>query len=167
MVITFSTAREIDEQVTKGLPIGSYGKETDVREIPRNIADWNIRPIEERKCPGTGYIIAVPSNTRTRIIYTRGRRSWLAGIGYSYELADLYIRASNTVKQRWDHSVASFVFDNRQIDEYVLNRILSSKQPRRTADDYGVSLHTTRANLVAGCQIVRNLLDLAKRKAMD
>lgn len=163
MVITHTTARGIDEQVAKGLPIGYYGKDCDVASIPRRMFDWNIRPIEDRRSPGTGTIIAVPSNTRTRVIYVKGRRTWLSGIGFDAEMAMLYVRAGHPVKLRWEHDVATFVFDNFDMDPYVLEQLLTADKPRSVADEHGICTTLPTVKLVSGCQILLNMRERLKR----
>lgn len=158
MVITHSTVQEIDEQTLKGLPIGYYGKADDLSTVPRMLGDWNIRTIGETRCPGTGYIVSVPSNARTRVIYTTGRITWLKGLGYTDELAARYIKASIVVSRKWDHEVASFVLNNLKIDEYVLNLMLSSTNPKKVGEKHDIYTRSPRGKVLAGCQILKNLL---------
>ena len=163
MMITLTTVQEIDSQVTKGLHIGSYGRDCCVDDIPRRLFDWNVRAIEDRRSPGTGYIIAVPSNTRTRVIYVNGRRTWLNGIGFCAEMAEMYIRAGQPVKLRWEHDVACFVFDNFAMDAYVLEKLLAAEQPRKVADKHGISTLLPKVKIVAGCQIIQNIRSRLQR----
>lgn len=158
MVITHSTTDEIDTQTRAGLPIGYYGKDDDMSTVPRMLGDWNIRAIVETRCPGTGYIVAVPSNARTRIIYTEGRMTWLKALGFDDELAARYIKASMVVSRKWDHEVALFVLNNIKMDEFVLGLMINSHNPKKIAEQYDIYTRSPRGKVLAGCQILKNLL---------
>lgn len=160
MVITQNTVEEIDAQALLGLAIGYYGKDDNLSDIPRMLGDWNIRPIGETRCPGTGYIVAVPSNARTRVIYIAGRTTWLKGLGFSDELAERYIKASNVVTRKWDHEVALFVLNNIKIDEFVLDLMLHSHNPKKVGEKHDIYTRSSRGKVLAGCQILKNLMTL-------
>ncbi|BEG72471.1 hypothetical protein RVBP21_0990 [Pseudomonas phage BRkr] len=162
MVISQNTATEIDSQVAKGLSIGYFGKGDDLSLIPRMIGDWNIRTIEEQRSPGTGYIVAVPSNTRTRLIYAAGRIAWLVALGYSEQTAHVYLKASSTVAKRWDHEVAQFVLTNYGIDTFILEQALSSDNPKKYLESQGYYSRVSRGKIIASCQILRNIRGLSK-----
>lgn len=162
MVISQSNANEIDEQVSKGLYIGYFGRDSFLSNIPRMIGDWNIRTIEERRSPGTGYIVAIPSNTRTRLIYNRGRITWLTALGYSQQLAEIYIKASATIGKRWDHEVALFVLDNYAMDIILLDDAIISENPKKYLEQLGFHFKFSRGKILAGCQILRNIRSFSK-----
>lgn len=157
MVITHSTTAEIDAQVRLGLAIGYYGRDDDLSTVPRMLGDWNIRAIVETRCPGTGYIVAVPSNARTRIIYTEGRMTWLQGLGFDSETAQRYIKASMVVSRKWDHEVALFVLNNIKMDEFVLDLMLHSHNPKKVGEQYDIYTRSPRGKVLAGCQILKNM----------
>lgn len=163
-MLSFITVSSVDNQVINGLTLGSYISTFDTGTLPRYVGDWSIRPIEDRRNPGTGVIVALPSNSRTRLIYLQGRRVWLCKLGYDADMATNYIRASNTVKLRWDQDVATFVFDNYNMDGFVLDQILDSSQPRKVADSHGICNAINRGKLVSGCQVIKNIRGLRKRK---
>lgn len=152
-----ATVADVDEKVSSGLYIGCFGKNDDLSSVPRQIGDWNLRIIEEQRSPGTGYIVAVPSNSRTRHVYTLGRKTWLEGLGFNPTQADLYIRASGSITKRWDHQVAQFVIDNFTIDQFIVEKILSSSNPRKACLDNGLVVKIKRGKIMAGCQILSNI----------
>lgn len=158
MVITHSTVQEIDGQTLAGLPIGYYGKEDDLSSFPRMLGDWNIRTIGETRCPGTGYIVSVPSNARTRVIYTAGRITWLKGLGFSEELAHRYMKAGLVVSRKWDHEVAMFVLNNIKMDAFVLDLMLFSTNPKKVGEQHDIYTRSPRGKVLAGCQILKNML---------
>ncbi|QBJ02789.1 hypothetical protein MZD04_gp263 [Pseudomonas phage Psa21] len=158
MVITHNTITEINEQTLRGLPIGYYGKEDDLSDVPRMLGDWNIRTISDSRCPGTGYIVAVPSNARTRLVYMEGRLTWLKALGFSQEQALKYYRAGMTVSRKWDHEVALFVLNNIKMDEFVLDVMLASHNPKKVGEKYDIYTRSTRGKVLAGCQILKNML---------
>lgn len=160
MVITHNTVAEIDEQTLTGLPIGYYGKADDLTAIPRMLGDWNIRTIGDTRCPGTGYIVSVPSNARTRVIYIEGRITWLKALGFTQELAVRYIRASMVVSRKWDHEVATFVLNNIKIDEFVLDLMLYSNNPKKVGEQHDIYTRSPRGKVLAGCQILKNIISL-------
>lgn len=162
MVISQSNANEIDIQVSKGLHIGYFGKDSDLSSVPKMIGDWNIRTIEEHRSPGTGYVVAIPSNTRTRLIYNRGRIAWLTALGFSQQLAELYIRASSTIGKRWDHEVALFVLDNYAMDIILLDEAITSENPKRFLETENFYFKISRGKILAGCQILRNIRSFSK-----
>lgn len=157
MVISHCTKAEIDAQVLAGLAIGYYGKQDDLSVIPRMLGDWNIRTVGDTRSPGCGFIVAVPSNSRTRIIYTEGRITWLEALGYDRELAERYIRASAVVSRRWDHEVAQFVLNNLKMDEFVLDVMLASQNPKKVGEKHDIYTRSSRGKVLAGCQILKNL----------
>lgn len=158
MVITHNTAAEIDTQVLTGCSIGYYGKDDDMSQLPRMLGDWNIRTVGDTRSPGCGYIVAVPSNARTRVIYTERRIVWLKALGFPRDLAERYLKASVVVSRRWDHEVATFVLDNIKIDEYVLDLMLSAENPKKVGTKHDVHTRSSRGKVLAGCQILKNLL---------
>lgn len=158
MVITYNTVEEIDAQVLTGCAIGYYGKTDDVSTIPRMLGDWNIRAIGNSRAPGSGLIVAVPSNARTRKVYIEGRMVWLVTIGYDRELATRYIRASVAVSRKWDHEVALFVLNNLKMDEFVLDLMLVSHNPKKVGERHDIYTRSTRGKVLAGCQILKNML---------
>lgn len=160
MVITHTTIEAIDAQTLKGLPIGHYGKQDNTSELPRVLGDWNIRAICEKRCPGTGYIVAVPSNSRTRHIYVQGRTNWLKALGYTEEVAQVYIKASWVVSRKWDHAVALFVLDHLKIDDYILDEMLVSNNPKKVGERYEIHTRSPRSIVLAGCQILKNMRSL-------
>lgn len=162
-MLSFITVSSVDNQVINGMTLGSYTKDFCTGSLPKYVGDWSIRPIEDRRNPGTGVIVAIPSNSRTRLIYLQGRRVWLGKLGFDSAMADNYIRASNTVKLRWDQDVATFVFDNLNMDGFVLDQIMESSHPRRTADAHGICSAINRGKLVSGCQVIKNIRGLRKR----
>ena len=162
MVISQNTSAAIDIQVAKGFSIGYFGKDDDLTQIPRMIDDWNIRPIEEPRTPGTGYIVALPSNTRTRRIYTEGRIAWLVALGYTEEKATVYLKASSTVSKRWDHDVAEFVLTNYSMDTFILEHALSNENPKKYLESQGYFYKISRGKIIASCQILRNIRSLSK-----
>lgn len=157
-MVVIKVIADIDAQTLAGLPIGYYGKDDDLSMIPRCIGDWNIRPISETRCPGTGYIVAVPSNARTRVIYNRGRIVWLKALGYSDELAELYVKASMAVNRKWDHEVATFVLNNIKMDTFVLDLMLSSANPKKVGERHDIYTRSPRSKVLAACQILKNLV---------
>ncbi|WDS62182.1 hypothetical protein [Pseudomonas phage D6] len=158
MVISCNTVQEIDAEVRKGLAIGYYGRQDDMSEMPRMLGDWNIRAIGDTRCPGCGMIVAVPSNARTRIVYMEGRMTWLKALGYDQDLATKYIRASTAVSRKWDHEVALFVLNNLKMDEYVLDLMLASNNPKKVGEKHDIFTRSTRGKVLAGCQILKNML---------
>lgn len=157
MVISHSTITEIDKQTLAGLPIGYYGSKDDMSEIPRMLGDWNIRTVGDTRCPGNGYIVAVPSNARTRLIYTEGRITWLVALGFDRALAERYLKASVVVSRRWDHEVALFVLNNIKMDEFVLDVMLTSNNPKKVGERYDIYTRSPRGKVLAGCQILKNM----------
>lgn len=162
-MLNFNTVSSVDYQVINGLTLGSYISSFDTGTLPRFVGDWSIRAIEDRRNPGTGVLVAIPSNSRTRLIYLQGRRVWLCKLGFDSNMANNYIRASNTVKLRWDQDVATFVFDNYNMDEFVLENILESSHPKRTAEEQGICGSINRGKLVSACQIIKNVRGLRNR----
>jgi len=162
-MFSYTTVSSVDVQVRTGEPLAKYNLDFDIGSLPRYVGDWSIRAVEDRRNPGTGIIVAIPSNSRTRLIYLQGRRIWLGSIGYDKAKAENYIRASNTVKLRWDHDVATFVFDQLHMDEFIIESILTSSHPRREADEQGICTLLNRGKLVAGCQIIKNIRGLKNR----
>ncbi|BBI55703.1 hypothetical protein [Pseudomonas aeruginosa] len=160
MVITHQTVDQIDTQVSLGLPIGYYGANDDLSTLIRTIGDWNIRPIEERRTPGTGYIVAVPSNTRTRVIYTAGRKRWLEALDFSPELAEKYIRACSAIKRCWDHDVATFVLTHNKISDELLKELMSVENPKAVLNHYKIPVKISRNRIIAACQIIFNIRGL-------
>jgi hypothetical protein len=157
MVISHETIEAIDEQTLKGFPIGYYGKDDDMSLIPRMLGDWNIRAIEEKRTPGTGYIVAVPSNGRTRLIYTKGRIAWLVGLGFNPDLANAYVHSSGTITRRWDHEVALFVLNNAHMDDFVLDLMLSATNPKRAGERNNIHTRSSRGKVLSGCQILKSM----------
>jgi len=158
MVISYNTVQEIDAQVKTGCGIGYYGRQDDMSVMPRMLGDWNLRAIGDSRHPGCGLIVAVPSNARTRIIYMEGRMTWLKALGFDHDLAVRYIRASTVVSRKWDHEVALFVLNNLKMDEYVLDKMLASNNPKKVGEKYNIYTRSTRGKVLAGCQILKNLL---------
>uniref|UniRef100_A0AB39CD87 Uncharacterized protein n=1 Tax=Pseudomonas phage RVTF4 TaxID=3236931 RepID=A0AB39CD87_9VIRU len=158
MVISHSTVTEIDEQTLRGLPIGYYGRADDLSVVPRMLGDWNIRTVGDTRSPGNGYIVAVPSNSRTRLIYTEGRITWLVALGFDRALAERYLKASAVVSRKWDHEVALFVLNNIKIDGFVLDTMLYSNNPKKVGEQYDIYTRSSRGKVLAGCQILKNLL---------
>lgn len=160
MVLTYVTTAKIDAQVRLGLPIGYYGKGDDLTVLPAMLDDWNIKTVTEDRNPGTGYIIAVPSNIRTRYIYKEGRLAWLAALGFTAAQALLYYRASNRVKRKWNIRVANFVLDNFTVDPFIIDLIMNSKNPKISCKDNNLQAKLSMQKIIAGCQILINIRGL-------
>lgn len=160
MVITYASVDKIDSQVRIGLPIGHYGKGDDLSVLPDMLGDWNIRTITEDRNPGTGYIVAVPSNMRTRFIYKEGRINWLIALGFSYAQAELYYRASNRVKKKWDLRVAMFVLNNFTTDPFIIDGILTHENPKYACVENRIHVKLSQQKIVSGCQILVNMRGL-------
>lgn len=160
MVITYVTTSKIDSQVRIGLPIGHYGKGDDLSVLPEMLGDWTIKTVTEDRNPGTGYIIAIPSNIRTRHIYKEGRLYWLRVLGYSDEQALLYFRASNNIKKKWDLRVAMFVLDNFTTDPFVIDQILKHENPKVACSRHNILVRLSQHKILSGCQILVNMRGL-------
>lgn len=160
MVLTYVTVSKIDSQVRIGLPIGHYGKGDDLSVLPDMLGDWNIRTVTEDRNPGTGYIIAVPSNMRTRLIYKEGRLNWLQAIGYTAVQALMYYRACNRVKRKWDLGVAMFVLDNYTTEPFIIDEILGHENPKVACFDNKIYVRLSQQKISDGCQILANMRGL-------
>lgn len=160
MVLTYVTVSKIDQQVRIGLPIGYYGKGDDLSALPDMLGDWNIKTVTEDRNPGTGYIVAVPSNMRTRFIYKEGRLAWLAALGYSESQALLYYRACNRVTKKWDLRVAMFVLDNFTTDPFIIDNILASSDHQSVCTENRIHTKLSQKKIEAGCQILVNMRGL-------
>lgn len=160
MEITYASVAKIDSQVRIGLPIGHYGKGDDLSVLPDMLGDWNIRTITEDRNPGTGYIVAVPSNMRTRFIYKEGRINWLIALGFSTVQASLYYRASNRVKKKWDLKVALFVLDNFTVDPFIIDEVLTHENPKFACAENKLNVKLSSQKIVSGCQILVNIRGL-------
>lgn len=160
MVITGVSIANIDAQVRLGLPIGHYSKGDDLSVLPKMLGDWNIKTVTEDRNPGSGYIVAIPSNLRTRLIYKSGRIAWLMALGYSEERALLYYRASNRVKKKWDLKVALFVMDHFTMDHFNIDLILISTNPKKVCESLNIYPRLSQHKILAGCQILANIKGL-------
>lgn len=160
MVITGVSIANIDAQVRLGLPIGHYSKGDDLSVLPKMLGDWNIKTVTEDRNPGSGYIVAIPSNLRTRLIYKSGRIAWLMALGYSEERALLYYRASNRVKKKWDLKVALFVMDHFTMDHFNIELILISTNPKKVCESLNIYPRLSQHKILAGCQILANIKGL-------
>ncbi|AEH03653.1 hypothetical protein AVT69_gp228 [Pseudomonas phage PhiPA3] len=157
MPLTCTKVPEIDQFVTEGKHIGYFGKEDNITDLPSVIGDWNIRAIYDRVNPTTGYIVAVPSNTRTRVIYNTGRANWLQSLGYTSKQADLYIRASTIVNGRWDHRVAEFVLKHFHMDDYVIEEVIQSDRPKKVCQENNINTKLSARKILTACQILYNM----------
>lgn len=160
MVLTYGTIEKVEDLVRKGLPIGHYGKDSDLTALPKMLGEWNVKTITEDRNPGTGYVVVVPSNMRTRLIYKEGRLAWLQGIGFTKHQALLYYRACNRVKKKWDLHVAEFVLANFNIDRFVAEEILSHNCPKEACRQHSVYCRLSNTKIVSGCQILVNIRGL-------
>lgn len=160
MVLTYGTIDKIDALVRKGLPIGHYGKDSDLSTLPSMLEDWNIKTITEDRNPGTGYIVAVPSNMRTRLIYKEGRLEWLQVLGFTRHQAILYYRACNRVKKKWDLRVAMFVLEHFNTDPFIIDEILKHESPKIACRDNSIYSKLSKQKIVYGCQILINMRGL-------
>lgn len=160
MVLTYGTKDKIDGLVRQGLPIGHYGKDSDLSTLPKMLGDWNIKTVTEDRNPGTGYIVAIPSNMRTRLVYKEGRLAWLECIGFTPRQALLYYRACNCVKKKWDLRVALFVLDNFTTDPFIIDGILSHESPKAACKEFEIHCKLSHQKIVSGCQILVNIRGL-------
>lgn len=160
MVLTYVSVPKIDSQVRIGLPIGHYGKGDDLSVLPDMLGDWNIRTVTEDRNPGTGYIVAVPSNMRTRFIYKEGRLAWLAALGFNRDQALRYYRASNRVKKKWDLRVALFVLENFTTDPFIIDGILKHDNAKIACVESNLRVKLSQHKIVSGCQILVNMRGL-------
>lgn len=160
MVLTFHTVDKIDLQVAAGLAIGYFGEKEDLSSIPKRIGDWLLKTVPDEYRPNAGLIVAVPSNGRTRLIYRQGRMKWLESLGFSYEDAFKYMKASENHAKRWDHRVAKFISDNITLDPFIIDTILESHQPRRACLDNGIYTTLNHGKVLAGCRILKRLQQL-------
>lgn len=160
MVLTYNTVDKIDLQVTKGLAVGYFGTESNLSTIPKKIGDWYLRTVPDDYRPGVGFIVAVPSNKRTRLLYRVGRMRWLDNLGFNQNQAYKYLKASETIARRWDHRVARFVIDNYTLDPFVIDDIIDSDFPRRACLDNGIYTTLNHGKVLAACNILKNLNSL-------
>lgn len=160
MVLTYNTVDKIDLQVTRGLAVGYFGTEDDLSLIPKQLGDWFLKTVPDDYRPGVGYIVAVPSNKRTRLLYKQGRLRWLKELGFSDQQAFKYMKASEHCKKRWDHRVAGFVLNNFILDSFVIDEILESDYPRNTCLANGIYTTLNHGKVLAGCNILKNLASL-------
>lgn len=160
MVLTYVSVSKIDSQVRIGLPIGHYGKGDDLSVLPKMLGDWNIKTVTEDRNPGTGYIVAVPSNMRTRFVYKEGRLNWLKALGFSDAQALLYYRASNRVKKKWDFRVAMYVLDNFTTDPFIIDGILKHDNAKVACKEHNLKVKLSHQKIVSGCQILVNMRGL-------
>lgn len=160
MVLTGVSIANIDTQVKLGLPIGHYSTGDDLSVLPKMLGDWNIKTITEDRNPGSGYIVAIPSNLRTRLIYKSGRIAWLMALGFNEERALLYYRASNRVKKKWDLKVALFVMDHFTMDHFNIDLILLSPNPKKVCESLNIYPRLSQHKILAGCQILANIKGL-------
>lgn len=160
MVLTYVSIPMIDTSTRLGLPIGYYGSNDDLSKLPKMLGDWNIKTITEDRSPGNGYIVAVPSNMRTRYIYKEGRLAWLQALGFTYKQALLYYRACNKVTKKWDLRVANFVLENFNTDPFIIDSILNHGNAKHACDSYNVTFKLSNQKILAGCQILVNIRGL-------
>lgn len=160
MVLTYNTVDKIDLQVSKGLHVGYFGTEDDLSKIPIRLGDWNLKTVPCDYRPGVGYIVAVPSNKRTRLLYRQGRLKWLDALGFNEQQAFKYMKASEQISKRWDHRVAQFVVDNYTLDPFVIDEILESSLPRNTCLANGIYTTLNHGKVISGCKILKNLKSL-------
>lgn len=160
MVLTYNTVDKIDIQVINGLAIGYFGTEDDLSTFPKQIGDWFLRTVPDDYRPGVGYIVAVPSNKRTRLLYKQGRLKWLELMGFSPNQAFKYMKASERSNRRWDQRVAKFVVDNFTLDPFVIDEILDSALPRNACMANGVYTTLNHGKVLAACNILKNLVSL-------
>ena len=159
-MLTYNTVDKIDIQVTNGLAVGYFGTDDDLSKIPKQLGDWFLKTVPDDYRPGVGYIVAVPSNKRTRLLYKQGRLRWLEVLGFSDRQAFKYMKASERVNKRWDHRVAKFVVDNFTLDPFVIDEILESELPRKTCLANSIYTTLNHGKVLAACNILKNLTTL-------
>lgn len=160
MVILHRAISEIDAQVLEGLAIGHYGPLDKPGNIIRRIGDWNIRGIQDRYKFDSGYIVAIPSNSRTRKIYNQGRLNWLTRLGFHSTLAKAYLKSKVNLNSKWEHHVAQFVLDHQNVDDFILDEMLGSSNPKRTGVIHDLYTNRPCRVVLSGCQILRSLREL-------
>lgn len=160
MVLTYNTVDKIDIQVANGTSIGYFGTEDDLSTIPKQIGDWYLKTVPDDYRSGVGFIVAVPSNKRTRLLYKKGRLRWLEVIGFNPDQAFKYMKAAERISRRWDHRVAKFVVDNFTIDPFVIDEILESTLPRNACLANGIYTTLNHGKVLAACNILKNLTRL-------
>lgn len=131
----------------------------EVDTIPARVGDWTLRIIAT-PAEATQTLVAVPTNSRTRNIYTAGRRAWLKDLGFTDAQIDDYMRASQTVMYRWEDTVAQFVNKYEQMPTDHWNDIYRSRNPRERATELGYTHSMSRNRLMAALQILMNIWEL-------
>lgn len=157
MVLTYGTVIGIDIQVINGKPIGYFGSEDDLSNMPKLIGDWGLRTVPDNHRHGIGVIVAVPTNRRTRKIYNKGRIEWLKSLEFTEHNAWLYFKASRKHKRKWDHRVALFVNANFDLDPFIIEAIMQSKTPRKTCLAYGIYTTMNHGQVLGACQILTEI----------
>lgn len=157
VVLTYGTVSGIDLQVINGLAVGYFGIDDDLSKMPKMIGDWQLRTVPDSYRHGIGRIVAVPTNRRTRKIYTKGRIVWLKALDFSEERAWLYFKASKKHGRKWDHRVAQFVNYNFNLDPFIITQIINSGSPRKTCLDHGVYTTMSRSQILSACQILTEI----------
>ncbi|MNT46436.1 hypothetical protein D3C72_1830780 [compost metagenome] len=64
------------------------------------------------------------------------------------------------VSRKWDHEVALFVLNNIKMDEFVLDLMLTSNNPKKVGEQHDIFTRSPRGKVLAGCQILKNILSL-------
>lgn len=148
------SVNEIDDRVARGLNIGEFiGNKAP--EVPTFVRDWNIHVIYIGQTRGE--IVAVPTNSRTREIYNRGRLVWLVGLGFEEEKAKIYLNVSSPYKHRWETPVAKFVLDNLGMEEDIWYDITRAKQPGVRARELGLDFDMSETRLKCAMQLLMNM----------
>lgn len=160
MVLEHCTKESIYLQVSNGLPIGYFGINDDISKIPKLIGDWLLRTVPDHYKSGTGTIVALPTNRRTRKIYNKGRIAWLMSLGFTEDMANLYFKVSRKNKRRWDHRVAIFVNSNFNLDQFIIDDIMSSNYPRQTCIDNGIYTTLNHGQIIDACNILNKINEL-------
>ena len=160
MVLNYNTIDKIDALVMNGLNLGYYNTQDDLTKLPTSIGDWLIKTMVNKHSANTGIIIALPTNKRTRLIYQKGRIKWLVDIGYHCDLAVNYLKACKGIDYRWDIDVARFVNERLNMDDWIIEEVLSSESPRQTFIENGIYTNLNNNRLVAVCKIIQRLKTL-------
>lgn len=159
MVLTYHTVDKIDLQVAAGLAVGYFGDKDDLRRLPKRVGDWLLKTVPDDYRPNVGLIVAIPSNGRTRLIYRKGRMTWLMSLGFNEEQAFRYLKACENVNRRWDHRVAQFVLDNYTLDPFIIDTIINSPVPRKACIENGIFTTLNHGKVIAACNILKRLND--------
>ena len=145
---------EIDDRVARGMNIGEFTG-NKAPQVPTFVRDWNIHVIFIGQTRGE--VVAVPTNSRTREIYNKGRLAWLMLQGFTEEQAKTYLSVSSPYKHRWEQPVAKFVLDNLDMEEDVWYDITKAKQPSVRARELDIQFDMSETRLKCAMQLLMNM----------